>query len=122
MLGGFADGYFDGGWGVGPASRRRLLALNDGLDAIAEKLSNYVFEVRENVGERGFEVAIEFEGWERDGGTIGVGGKLNYSVVAAGDDFVRRAFEEDFANEFGVWGNGGSVGVGKVPWGVKGLC
>jgi hypothetical protein len=36
---------------------RGVLALDDGLDAISEELADYIFEVGEDVGEGGGEVA-----------------------------------------------------------------
>ena len=36
---------------------RGVLALDDGLDAVSEELADYIFEVGEDVGEGGGEVA-----------------------------------------------------------------
>jgi hypothetical protein len=36
---------------------RGVLTLDDGLDAVSEELANYIFEVGEDIGEGGGEVA-----------------------------------------------------------------
>lgn len=72
-------------------NRRRLnrrswycaLFFHDGLDGVTEEFPDYVFDVGEDVGKGGVEVAREFDFWEEGGGTVGGGGEGCYFVPAA---------------------------------------
>lgn len=104
-----------------PSSWRGFLTLNDGLDAVPQELADYVFKMREDVGECGVEVAGEVDCGERSGGAVGRGAKGEDGGVAAVYYLARIALEEDFADEFGAR-IGGVGGVGEVPGAVEGFC
>ena len=121
MLRSFADRNFDCRRRPFPSSRRGFLTLNDGLDAVPQELANYIFKMREDVGECGVEVAGEVDCGEGSGGAVGRGAKGKDGGVTAVYYLAGIALEEDFADEFGA-GIGGIGGVGEVPGAVEGFC
>lgn len=129
MLLGLADGDLDGGRGVdgdglaagggglGVGLFLQLgLAVDDGLDRVAEELADDVLEVGEDVGEAGGEVAVDADVGDLGAGPVGGAGEGGDGAGAAVDDVAGLALDEDLADEVGLGelGAGGEVrrGVG----------
>lgn len=94
------------------------LALDDGLDGVAEELADDVLKVAEDVGEAGVKVAFDFDLGDLYLRPVGGSGEGLDGEAAAVDDVLSDAFDEDFADEVGL----GEFGSGGEPGGVIGFC
>lgn len=95
-----------------------LVAVDDGLDGVAQELADDVLEVAEDVGEAGVEVAVDFHLGHLHLGPVGGAGELGDGFCAAADDILGEALDEDFANEVGL----GEGGAGREVGGVESFC
>lgn len=115
MLLGFADGDFDGRrrwWWCGGGFFEFLVLVDDGLDGVAEEFSDDVFEVAEDIGEAGVEVAVDFDFGDLDVGAVGGICEGCDGFGAAVDDILGGAFDEDLADEVGF----GELGARGEVW------
>lgn len=94
------------------------LALDDGLDGVAEELADNVLEVAEDIREAGVEVAFDFDLGDLHFRAVGGEGEGLDGAAAAVDNVLGDALDKNFADEirFGEFGSGGE------PRGVVCFC
>mgnify|MGYP005988313611 CR=1 FL=1 len=64
------------------------MLVDDGLDGVAEEFTDNVFEVAEDVGEAGVEMAVDFDLGDLDVGAVGGIGEGGDGFGAAVDDIL----------------------------------
>lgn len=104
----------DGGVGVGVGGGLLAVAVDDGLNRVAQELADNVLDVAEDVGEAGVEVANDADLGDGDVGPVDGASEGADGLGAALDDVLGRALDEDLADEVGLGELGARGEVGRV--------
>jgi hypothetical protein len=97
----------------------RLALLDDGLDRIAQKLTNDVFKMAQNVRKSRVEVAVDFDFGDVNVWAIGVLDQLLHRLAAIFDYLFCIAAQEDLA--YGLLVVRMDLGLWEVPWRIESL-
>ena len=94
----FADQDLDRRW----VARIVSSSFDDSLDRVPQQLADDVLQVAQDVGERGLEVALEFDFWYGAIGTVRFSSESLGCLAAPLNHFLGVAAEEDLADEVRV--------------------
>lgn len=79
-----------------------LMAVDDGLDRVAQEFADDVLEVAEDVGEAGFKVAVNLDLGDLHVRAVGVACEGDGGFGTTIDDVLGDAFDKDLADEVGL--------------------